>query len=58
MHVRSFSYIKCMSDKIIGSLEDRDLNHTYALREEHLTNKVKNVSEYNQENIQKLRFEN
>ena len=32
LHISSFSYIKCMSDQIIESLENKELNISYALK--------------------------
>lgn len=54
LHISSFSFINCMSEQIIESLENHELNHTYALKSLSSGSEDASFDQYTQDEFQKL----
>lgn len=54
LHISSFSFINCMSEQIIESLENHELNHTYALKSLSSGSEDASFDQFTQDEFQKL----
>lgn len=53
LHISSFSFINCMSEQIVTSLEDLSLNHTYA-HKTHINKEIQPEDEHTLFNYETL----